>query len=191
MAHFLGETVGYVGPQNPNASGEVYPACFSGERGAAGVWSHRGWRTNYDNFMRFSNLRSLECSLLLLISWAVLAQGTNQEPSQTAKPAAAPSAALPSAAPVAAPAAPKPADKPIDVTPPAPTRAEILRGAYGPYRANNDLLYYHLDIRVDPEKQTISGKNTIRFKMLEDGARIQLDLLETLQVDKILWAQRR
>jgi len=55
---------------------------------------------------------------------------------------------------------------------PAPTRAEILRGAYGPYRANNDLLYYHLDVRVDPAKQTIAGKNTIRFRMLENGTRI-------------------
>ena len=57
----------------------------------------------------------------------------------------------------------------------APTRADILRGEYGPYRANNDLLFYHLDIRVDPEKKFIGGKNTIRFKMLEDGTRIQLD----------------
>ena len=46
-----------------------------------------------------------------------------------------------------------------------PTRADILRGAYGPYRANNDLLFYHLDVRVDPEKKFISGKNTIRFKV--------------------------
>ena len=34
-----------------------------------------------------------------------------------------------------------------------PTRANLLRGEYGPYRANNDLLYYHLDVRVDPVKQ--------------------------------------
>src|SRR5262245_22480888 len=66
------------------------------------------------------------------------------------------------------------------------TRAEILRGEYGPWRANNDLLYYHLDIRVDPEKKFISGKNSIRFKMLKDGNRIQLDLVSTLNVDKIL-----
>ena len=46
----------------------------------------------------------------------------------------------------------------------AQTKANILRGEYGPYRANNDLLYYHLDVRVDPEMKTISGKNTIRFK---------------------------
>ena len=67
------------------------------------------------------------------------------------------------------------------------TPADILRGAYGPYRANNDLLFYHLDIRVDPEKKFISGKNTIRFKMLQEGSRIQLDLDEALKVDKILW----
>ena len=65
----------------------------------------------------------------------------------------------------------------------------MLRGAYGPFRANNDLLYYHLDIRVDPEKQTVSGKNTIRFRMLADGTRIQLDLRETLKIDKILWGE--
>ena len=68
-----------------------------------------------------------------------------------------------------------------------PTEADILRGAYGPYRANNDLLYYHLDVRVDPEKKSIIGKNTIRFKMLQDGTRIQIDLQQPLQVDKILF----
>ena len=67
-----------------------------------------------------------------------------------------------------------------------PTRADILRGEYGPYRANNDLLYYHLDVRVDPEKKTISGKNTIRFRMLVDSTKIQLDLSPALAVDKIL-----
>jgi aminopeptidase N len=67
-----------------------------------------------------------------------------------------------------------------------PTRADILRGEYGRYRANNDLLSYHLDIRVDPEKKSISGKNAIRFRMLEDDSRIQLDLYANLDIDKIL-----
>jgi aminopeptidase N len=71
-------------------------------------------------------------------------------------------------------------------TPPAPTHADILRGEYGPYRANNDLLWYHLDVRVDPEKKYLSGKNSIRFRMLKDGTRIQLDLHSELNVDKIL-----
>ena len=71
-------------------------------------------------------------------------------------------------------------------TPATPTHANILRGAYGPYRANNDLLYYHLRVRVDPEKKYVSGDVITRFKMLQDGTRIQLDLHEELNVDKIL-----
>ena len=67
-----------------------------------------------------------------------------------------------------------------------PTEADILKGAYGPYRANNHLLYYHLNIRVDPDKKFISGVVTTRFKMLKDDNRIQLDLTEALNVDKIL-----
>jgi aminopeptidase N len=132
--------------------------------------------------MRSFALRPLAWSLLILgISTAPLLSGqaAQQTPSRTATPAAVPPAATPATAA-------KPPAKPNDAVIPAPTRAEMLRGAYGPYRANNDLLYYHLDIRVDPEKQTVSGKNTIRFKMLEDGTRIQLDLLETLTIDKIL-----
>jgi aminopeptidase N len=76
----------------------------------------------------------------------------------------------------------------LSAQPPAatPTRADILRGAYGPYRANNDLLFYHLDVRVDPEKKFLSGKVTIRFKMLQDATRIQLDLHAALHVDKIV-----
>jgi hypothetical protein len=67
-----------------------------------------------------------------------------------------------------------------------PTRADLLRGQYGRYRANNDLLFYHLDVRVDPEKKSITGKNTIRFRMLADDTRIQLDLAANLNIDRIL-----
>src|ERR1043166_8646149 len=69
---------------------------------------------------------------------------------------------------------------------PEPSRANKLRGEYSRYRANSDLLYYHLDIRVDPDKKAISGKNTIRFKMLKDDNRIQLDLHSALAIDKIV-----
>ncbi len=70
--------------------------------------------------------------------------------------------------------------------PQTPSRADVLRGEYSQWRANNDLLSYDLDIRIDPEKKTISGKNTIRFKMLKEDTRIQLDLFANLNVDKIL-----
>ena len=73
---------------------------------------------------------------------------------------------------------------------PSPSRAAILRGEYGRYRANNDVIFYHLDIRVDPEKKFISGKNTIRFRMLKNDTRIQLDLQDPMEVEEIIWVGR-
>jgi aminopeptidase N len=130
--------------------------------------------------MRTFVLRTILCGLLVIgvgAAVSLFAQAAQQTTSQTEKPVAAPAAAQ------------KPPEKPSVAEVPAPTRAQMLRGAYGPYRANNKLIYYHLDIRVDPEKQTISGKNTIRFRMLKDGTRIQLDLFETLKVEKILYGE--
>lgn len=69
----------------------------------------------------------------------------------------------------------------------SPKKVDVLQGDYGEYRANNDLLYYHLDVRVDPAKKYLSGKNTIRFKMLKDDNRIQIDLHSALNIDKILY----
>jgi aminopeptidase N len=82
-------------------------------------------------------------------------------------------------APPPAPAAPS-TERP-------PTRADILRGDYGRYRANNDLLFYHLDVRVDPARKSIAGTNAVRFRMLMDDTRIQLDLHPSLNVDRILF----
>ena len=73
----------------------------------------------------------------------------------------------------------------------APTRADILRGEYGRYRANNDVLYYDLDIKVNPEKKFISGKNTIRFRMLKDDTRIQLELFSNYTIEKIVMGAQR
>lgn len=66
-----------------------------------------------------------------------------------------------------------------------PTKQDLLIGSYGPYRANNDLLSYKLTLRVDPEKKTIAGSNTIRFQMLEDAQRLQLELASALHIDGI------
>jgi aminopeptidase N len=88
--------------------------------------------------------------------------------------------------PVGAQPAPPAPSVEHSVDPPAPpTRANVLRGEYGPFRANNDLLSYDLQVRVDPDKKFISGRNTIRFKMLRDDTRIQLDLFAHLAVDGI------
>jgi aminopeptidase N len=78
------------------------------------------------------------------------------------------------------------AKKPDEVK--TPTKDDLLRGSYGPYRANNDLLFYKLDVRVDPVAKTIVGSNTVRFRMLKDGRGIQLELAEPLRVDGITLA---
>jgi aminopeptidase N len=66
-----------------------------------------------------------------------------------------------------------------------PTKDDLIRGGYGPYRANNDLLSYALKLRVDPGTQTIKGSNTIRFRMLEDGQRIQIELAPNFNIDSL------
>jgi aminopeptidase N len=117
-------------------------------------------------------------ALLLAFAGSALAQSNG-----AARPAATGAAAAP-AAQATKPASAAPARK--EGEPFVPTREDLLRGEYGPYRANNDLLSYHLDIRVDPEKKFISGKNAIRFRMLKEDTRIQLDLHESLKIDKML-----
>jgi len=108
--------------------------------------------------------------LSLVLAAALLAAQSPLVPQTAASPS-------PQATPAAPPATP---------TLRPPTRADVLRGEYGRYRANNGLLAYHLDVRIDPERKTIAGKNTIRFRMLKDDTRIQLDLYSNLNVDKIL-----
>ncbi len=63
--------------------------------------------------------------------------------------------------------------------------AQQLLGANGPYRANNDLLHYTLSVRVDPGAKSIRGTDAIRFRMLRDGTRIQLELTPNLAIDGV------
>jgi aminopeptidase N len=129
--------------------------------------------------MRFLAFRAPAWPLFVLFVFVANTPGAHATLQQTSSQTGQPPAAIP--------AQPKPRIRPNDAGAPIPTRYDMLRGAYGPYRANNDLLYYHLDIRVDPDRQLISGKNTIRFRMLKDGTRIQLDLRDSLAIDKILY----
>ena len=66
-----------------------------------------------------------------------------------------------------------------------PSEEDRLRGGYGPYRANNDLLFYHLTLKVDPVEKSIAGSNVVRFRMLKDGRKIQLELTPELTVDSV------
>ncbi|WP_282017599.1 M1 family metallopeptidase [Salegentibacter mishustinae] len=65
------------------------------------------------------------------------------------------------------------------------TEADSLRGSLRPERAF-DVQKYHLKLKVEPEKQFISGSNTISFIAEDDLSTIQIDLFENMKVDSIL-----
>ena len=66
------------------------------------------------------------------------------------------------------------------------TRQDTLRGAITPERAWWDLTYYHLDIKVDPEQKTISGKNTVQYRVLQPNKIMQIDLQPPMKIDKVI-----
>ncbi|REG83958.1 M1 family metallopeptidase [Algoriphagus antarcticus] len=64
------------------------------------------------------------------------------------------------------------------------TRQDTLRGAITPERAWWDLLYYHLEVKVHPDTKSLSGRNTVRYKVLESSKRMQIDLQAPMQLTK-------
>ncbi|NNE02624.1 MAG: M1 family metallopeptidase [Eudoraea sp.] len=65
------------------------------------------------------------------------------------------------------------------------TEQDTLRGSITPERAWWDLVYYHLDVSVDPENKFIEGSNTIRYKVLDENKRLQIDLQNPLKIHRI------
>jgi len=66
------------------------------------------------------------------------------------------------------------------------SKADYLRGSITPEREWWDLNYYHLDIEVEPDKKYISGKNTIRYKVLNSKQIMQIDLQQPLEIEKVI-----
>ncbi|KZS38662.1 peptidase M1 [Aquimarina aggregata] len=66
------------------------------------------------------------------------------------------------------------------------TRKDTLRGSITPEREWWDLTYYHLDIKVDPDQKTISGKNTIYYRVLKGSTVMQIDLQPPLKIEKVI-----
>jgi len=71
------------------------------------------------------------------------------------------------------------------------TRQDTLRGSITPERAWWDLNYYHLDIKVDPDRKWIEGSNSVSFTALEDGDVIQIDLQEPLEITAVNCKKRK
>ncbi len=66
------------------------------------------------------------------------------------------------------------------------TKRDSLQGGLPFERTCFDVMHYGLDITVNPEEKSIKGVNHIGFKVLENTKRIQLDLFENMEVERIL-----
>ena len=67
------------------------------------------------------------------------------------------------------------------------TRADSLRGTLTPLRSCYDVNYYHLDAKFDIDKKYISGSNRFTFTATQDFTKLQFDLFNNLQVDKVVY----
>lgn len=64
------------------------------------------------------------------------------------------------------------------------TRQDVLRGAITPERAWWDLSHYHLKVKVDPSNKTITGTNTVSYRVLSTQKRLQIELQAPMILEK-------
>ncbi|MFT5257338.1 MAG: aminopeptidase N [Arenicella sp.] len=65
------------------------------------------------------------------------------------------------------------------------SRQDTLRGSITPERIWWDLTYYHLKVKVTPNKKYISGQNTIKYTVLSTYQTMQIDLQAPLKMTKV------
>jgi len=65
-----------------------------------------------------------------------------------------------------------------------------LHGALSPERTCFDVTFYHLSLRILPDKEYIQGSNKIVFKVVKPTNKIQLDLYKNLSIDSIVFKQQ-
>lgn len=66
------------------------------------------------------------------------------------------------------------------------TRADTVRGTYGPSRSWWDVTHYNLEVKFNLTDSSISGTNTIRFRTKRKGQWLQLDLQEPMRITSIV-----
>jgi aminopeptidase N len=69
------------------------------------------------------------------------------------------------------------------------THQDTLRGSVGPERSWWDVLHYSINVTPDYDEKSISGKTTIRYKVLPDQKSdyMQIDLQQPLTIDTIFY----
>lgn len=65
------------------------------------------------------------------------------------------------------------------------TRKDSLRGTLSEVRSCYDVLYYDLNVTVDPKNKTVFGSNKIRFESVFPFDVMQIDLFENMKIDRI------
>jgi aminopeptidase N len=66
------------------------------------------------------------------------------------------------------------------------TRQDTLRGSITKERVWWDVKKYHLDIKVNPLDSTITGYNTIQYKVLKEYDKMQIDLQNPMEIYKVI-----
>ena len=67
------------------------------------------------------------------------------------------------------------------------TPADTLRGKLSTLRTCYDVLFYDLDVKVDPETKSIQGNTIIRFRSVNDFKLFQIDLFANMKIEKIVF----
>jgi aminopeptidase N len=67
------------------------------------------------------------------------------------------------------------------------SRQDSLKGSITAERAWWNLLHYDLEVEVDPEGKYLIGTNTIGFEVVTPDSIMQLDLLEPMKLEKVVF----
>src|SRR5512137_2911211 len=65
------------------------------------------------------------------------------------------------------------------------TRADTLRGSITAERAWWDVTWYGIDITPDYNGRSLTGTVTLNFRVLSSGSRMQIDLQQPMQINKV------
>ncbi len=79
---------------------------------------------------------------------------------------------------------------PLSASAPAFSHADSLRGSLRPERTAYDVLFYDLNLSVDPDTRSIAGSNTIRYKVRQPTTRLQIDLFANMTISAITQPDR-
>lgn len=70
------------------------------------------------------------------------------------------------------------------------TKKDTLQGSITPFRKNNDITFYHINLDVDIAQKSLKGNVEFQFKALDALDTMQFDLYPNMVIDSILSGSR-